>query len=304
MIGANSLDVARNRRTVAAGATVIFLHIGKTAGTSLRQVLRRNYRASDIMLVRIHGRPREETLAQFAALPEEARVSPRLLVGHTVFGLHEYVPRPSTYITMVRKPLSLVLSQYRFVLRTTGHRHHELVTSQDMGIEEYIRSGISLEMDNSQTRAIAGDLSTPYGECTDEMLETAKRNIERDFAVVGLTERFDETLILLHETFGWSKLHYVRANVAPSSEPFVLSDEARRLIAEHNRLDDELYRYASLRFDEAIARQPSFAEDLARFQRTNLLYKRWGTLTQVLPQRLAGRVGLRRRASRYRASGL
>ena len=304
MIGDDNLEIAGNPRSVAAGSTVIFLHIGKTAGTSLRQVLRRNYRASDIMLVRVRGRPREETLNQFAALPKEARESPRLLFGHTVFGLHEHVPRPYTYITMVRKPLSLVLSQYRFVLRTAGHRHHDLVTSQHMSIEEYVRSGISLEMDNSQTRAIAGDLSTPYGECTNEMLATAKRNIEEDFAVVGLTERFDETLILLQKTFGWSKIHYVRANVAPHSSPLVLSDEARRLIAEHNQFDDELYRYASLRFDEALARYPSFAEDLERFQRTNALYKPWGTLTHVLPQRLAARVGLKRRAARYRASNL
>lgn len=303
MIGANRLEIAHTPQNAAARSTVIFLHIGKTAGTSLRQVLRRNYRASEIMLVHVRG-PREKTLDEFAALPEEARESPRLLFGHTVFGLHDYVPRPCTYITIVRRPISLVLSQYRFVLRTIEHRHHELVTSQHMSIEEYIRSGISMEMDNSQTRAVAGDLSTPYGGCTDEMLETAKRNIEQDFAVVGLTERFDETLILLQKTFGWSKLHYVPANAAPHSPPAVLSDEARRLIAEHNRLDEELYRYVSERFDEAIARYPSFAADLARFRRTNSVYRSWGTLTRVLPRRLAARAGLKRVGPRRRAVNL
>lgn len=303
MNGATHLEIARNRRTADASPTVIFLHIGKTAGSSLRRVLRRNYAPSDTMLVRIHGRPREETLGLFAALPEEARRRPRLLFGHTVFGLHEYVPRPSTYITLVRRPLSLVLSQYRYVLRTAGHRHHDLVTSQEMGIEEYIRSGISVEMDNSQTRAIAGDLSTPYGKCTDEMLETAKGNIEKAFAVVGLTERFDETLLLLQKTFGWSHLHYVRSNVAPSSQPLTLSDEARTLIAEHNRLDDALYQYVSTRFDEVITRYPSFSRDLARFERTNSLYRPWGTLTQLFPQRLAAGIGLRN-APRSRAPSL
>ena len=298
------MEIAHDREAEEANSTVIFLHIGKTAGTSLRRVLRRNFRASDTMLVRVHGRPREETLAQFAALTVDARLSPRLIVGHTVFGLHEYVPRPATYISMVRKPRSLVVSQYLFVRRTPGHRHHDLVTGKNMSIEQYIQSGVSLEMDNSQTRAIAGDLSTLYGECTNEMLETAKRNIERDFSVVGLTERFDETLLLLQKVFGWSKLHYVRANVAPTSQPFTLSEEATRLIAEHNQLDDELYRYVSMRFDEALARHPTFAEDLARFRRTNSLYRPWGTLTQLLPQRLAANVGLRGIASRHRAPGL
>lgn len=297
------MEIADNRRTVGS-PTVIFLHIGKTAGTSLRKVLRSNYRTSDIMLVRVRGGPREATLARFAALPEEDRLGPRLLMGHTVFGLHRYVPGPCTYISLVRKPRSLVLSQYRFVLRTPGHRHHDVVTSQHMGIAEYIRSGISMEMDNSQTRAIAGDLSTPYGACTDEMLETAKRNIEEHFTVVGLTERFDETLVLLQKRFRWSKLHYVRANVAPNTQPVELSDEAGALIAEHNRLDDQLYLYVTERFDAALAEYPSFAEDLARFTKTNSLYRPWGTLTHVLPQRLSARMGLPRVTSRTRAPSL
>jgi Galactose-3-O-sulfotransferase len=298
---ATVLEIAGNRQGTAAGPTLIFLHIGKTAGTSLRQVLRRNYRPAEALRVGTPERPREETLDQFATLPEHTRESARLLFGHMVYGLHTAVPRDSTYITMVRKPKSLVLSQYRFVLRRTGHRLHERVVSENMGIEEYIRSGISLEMDNSQTRAIAGDLSTPYGECTDAMLDTAKANIERDFAVVGLTERFDETLVLLQKTFGWSKLHYVRANVAPHS-PIELSDEANALIKEHNRLDDELYRFASERFDAAIATYPSFAEDLARFNKSNALYKPWGTLTHVFPRRVAASVGLKRRAPRASAA--
>jgi len=298
------LEIAHDRPTVAGDPTVIFLHIGKTAGTTLRQVLRRNFPSSDIMLVRVHGRPREETLDRFATLPEDVRAHPRLIVGHTVFGLHKYVPRPCTYITLVREPLGLVLSQYRFVLRTPGHRHHELVTSEHMSVVEYICSGISMEMDNSQTRAIAGDRSTPYGGCTDVMLETAKRNIEEAFAVVGLTERFDETLILLQKTFGWSKLRHVRANVAPHAHRLELSDEARGLIEEHNRLDSELYRFVTKRFEEAVARYPSFEADLDRFQRTNSLYRPWGNLAHVLPQRVAARMGVRRAGSRTRAPSL
>lgn len=294
------MEFADNQPTMLADPTVIFLHIGKTGGTSLRQVLRRNYRTADTLLVGTPERVREETLNEFAALSEPARERPRLLFGHTVFGLHEYVPRPSTYITLIRKPQSLVLSQYRFVLRRPGHRLYQQIVSANMGLEDYIRSGISLEMDNSQTRAVSGDLSTPYGECTDEMLKIAKRNIEKDFAVVGITERFDETLILMQKTLGWSKLHYVRANVAPSSQPLEVSDEARRLIAEHNRLDNQLYEYVGARFDEAIARYPSFPDDLARFQKGNVLYGPWGTVTR-LGGGLASRVGLKRPPPRSRA---
>ena len=56
------------------------------------------------------------------------------------------------------------------------------MTEQAIGFADYIRSGMSLEMDNSQTRAIAGDLSTPFGGCTDEMLERAKANLDESFS--------------------------------------------------------------------------------------------------------------------------
>ena len=297
------MEIEHDQQVLVGDPTVIFLHIGKTAGTTLRQVLRRNFRASQVMLVRVHGRPREETLDRFAALPEAMRARPRLLVGHTVYGLHEFVPRPSVYISMVRKPFSLVLSQYRFVLRTPGHRHHEIVTSKRMSIGDYVKSGISMEMDNSQTRAIAGDRSTPFGGCSNEMLETAKRHIDRSFAVVGLTERFDESLILLRKMFGWSKLHYVSANVAPR-EPLEISDEVRDLIEEHNRLDNELYLYVDERFDEASARYPTFEEELIRFQRANARYRPLGNLMHTVPRSLSTKLGLRRVLSRTSAPSI
>lgn len=289
--GAPAADAARGN------PTVIFLHIGKTAGTTLRRILRRNFRSAEIMVVRARGRPRTETLDDFGRRPEAERARPRLIMGHTVFGLHELVPRPSTYISMVRKPKSLVLSQYNFVLRTEGHRHHEEVTRRGMSLEDYIESGLSLEMDNSQTRAIAGDLDTPFGKCTEEMLERAKRNVEGHFAVVGITERFDESLVLLQRAFGWRRVNYVSANVAPGKRPEP-SARAVELIAEHNRLDDELYRWVGERFDAAIAADPLFEETYERFKRSNALYRPWGNLTYTFPQRVYGKLKERGVAAR------
>lgn len=277
-----------------ADPTVIFLHIGKTAGTTMRQVLRRNFRSSEVMVIRARGRSREETVERFGELPVEVRARPRLIMGHTVFGLHEHVPRPFTYITILRKPSRLVVSQYRFVLRTPGHRHHELVTSERMTLADYIRSGVSLEMDNSQTRAISGDLAVPYGACTEEMLERAKRNLDTCFAVAGLTERFEETLVLMHERFGWSRLRYVSANVAPQGGTMEMADEPMAMIEDHNRLDNALYDYAAERFQEAIDGYPSFRDDLDRFRLRNAMYRPWGTLTHRYPRTIAAAIGVRR----------
>jgi hypothetical protein len=62
------------------------------------------------------------------------------------------------------------------------------------------------------------------------------------------------------------------------------------MIAEHNRLDNELYRWVGERFDAAIAADALFAETYERFKRTNAMYRPWGTLTYTFPQRVYGKL--------------
>ena len=266
--------------------TVIFLHIGKTAGSTMRQVLKRQFPSSQTITVRARRRPREETLADFARLPEAERLRPRLIMGHTVFGLHEHVPRPCRYVTMVRDPVRLAISQYRYVLRTPGHRHHD--QAQGMSLEEYVESGLALEMDNSQTRAIAGDVGTRYRECTPEMLETAKRNIAAHFAWVGVTERFDESVVLLERTFGWRDVRYVSANVHRGAAP--PTDAELELVRNANPLDLDLYAHACRLLGDRIAAEPGFADALADFEHANARYGRWGRLTYTIPSMIKRRL--------------
>jgi hypothetical protein len=266
--------------------TVIFLHIGKTAGSTMRQILKRQFPSSQTLTVRARRRPREETLADYARLPEAERLQPRLIMGHTVFGLHEHVPRPSRYVTMLRDPAKLAISQYRYVLRTPGHRHHD--QAQGMSLREYIESGLALEMDNSQTRAVAGDIGTPYRGCTPEMLETAKRNLAEHFAWVGITERFDESVVLLGRTFGWPDVRYVSANVARGAAP--PSESELELVRRSNHLDQELYDHCYRLLDERIAGEPGFADALEEFGQANARYARWGRVTYTLPSRIKRRL--------------
>jgi hypothetical protein len=275
----------------AESPTVIFLHIGKTGGSTLRKILHRNFKRSEVLLVRSEQRhdsfrPRREgSLGDLAAMPPTRLRQVRLLEGHMIFGPHEFVPGPSTYITLLRKPVALAISQYRFVLRTPGHRLHEIVTSERMTLEDYLRSGLSLEVDNSQTRAVSGDVNTPFGAVTRDMLEDAKRNIQEHFSVVGLTERFDETVVLLHNVFGWKRLTYSRVKVGPKSQHEPVSQATIRHLEELNRFDAELYDFASGRFEETVRRYPSFERDLSRFKRMNSLNRPWGAITYTLPKR-------------------
>jgi hypothetical protein len=281
--------------------TIIFLHLGKTAGWTLSRVLNRNVSPN----VRIGNPPNTangflslEPIRTFASWPEPKRAKYRLVSAHMVYGLHEHVPRPSSYLTLLRKPVARAISGYHRVLETPSHRLHEAVAVGGMSLEEYLTSGVSLETDNSQTRAIAGDVDTPFGECTDELLQRALRNLDERFPVVGLTERFDDFLLVLKRTYGWSNLLYVRANVTkkkPARDE--VPSSTIQLIKERNRLDEELYAAAAERFQAQVDADPRFDVELDRFRRRNSRYQPWGHLTYTYPRRVREAVSRSRSGS-------
>jgi hypothetical protein len=271
-------------------ATVIFLHVGKTAGATMRRALRRSFRSGEVMELKAPtvtpGRLRRDgAIAYFASLPEADRARLRLIMGHMNYGLHEAVPRPCAYVTLLRDPIKLILSQYHHVRRHEGHLLHEAAAAYP-DLASYARSGLSLEMDNSQTRAFSGDGTTPFGGCTREMLERAKANLE-GFAVAGLTERFDESLVLMQRAFGWDRIRYVSVNVDPGRDRRdTVSDDDMASIREQNALDLELYDWAATRFEATVGNAPGFDEDLKHFEEANGRYQPWGKLAQM-PRQLA-----------------
>jgi hypothetical protein len=270
----------------SSGDVAVFIHIGKTAGSSMNAVLTRQYGRGERLLVRP---PRwEESLASFAELPQDQRGRARLIHGHLTFGIHEMVERPVTYFSLVRRPVARAVSLYTYVLRNPSHRLHGIVTAGDMSLLDYVESGVTCEVDNGQTRILAGDTSSPFGGLSEAVLDQAKANIEGHFAAVGLTERFDETLLMLKHQLGWKRLHsYPRMNVAPrSARRGTQSDRVLEAIRRRNWLDEQLYEYVEDRFRSWIASQEHFEQELAHFRRRMAWYRPWGYVTRTAPRRV------------------
>jgi hypothetical protein len=248
---------------------VIFLHIPKTAGTTLHRIIERQYRQREIFTI---GGISHESIEQFRSMSEERRAKYRMIKGHLGFGFHEFVPGPSAYFTILRNPIERVISFFYWVRRTPHHYLYDFMISKDIGLKEYLESGANVMLDNAQVRMVSGVwYNIGFGECTEETLEIAKRNLREECAVVGLTERFDETLILLKRAFGWRNLHYARQNVTASRpRKDQLAPETLDAVVKVNRLDLALYQYATALFEEEIEAQgPAFAEELKAFQAAN-----------------------------------
>jgi hypothetical protein len=118
-----------------------------------------------------------------------------------------------------------------------------------MRFEEYLESGMDKgQTENSQTRQLSGRQS---GVLDGAALREAKHNLEAAL-VVGLTERFEETFVLLRRTLGLRMPFYITRNISP---PYEVSDRAVELARERNELDIELYGFARELFATQLSRQ-------------------------------------------------
>ena len=270
--------VSRRSSNMGAKPPLIYLHIPKTAGSTLNKIIDHEYGPSTVFSI---YEPRaREAMAELTEMSEAQRSNIRVLRAHGFFGMHKFFRPPVIYFTMLRDPVDRIISHYYYVRRSSSHRFHDTVTSQNMSLKDYVCHGTSKELDNGQVRVIAGHEANErfdFGQCSKELLEMAKRNLENHFAIVGLTERFDETLILLRRSLGWRRVpFYIRENTTKNRLlKNDLTTEVLNAIKRYNELDIELYEYVKERFDESVNHQGTgFIRDLRTFNIMNGYYQR------------------------------
>ncbi|MGB3495364.1 MAG: hypothetical protein WBA57_21725 [Elainellaceae cyanobacterium] len=258
-------------RQIQPGEALIFLHLMKTGGHTLHKLMRHKYdTASRFYYSQRPGR----TLADFQALTDDQRDCLRFIHGHLNFGFHDMLGQPCLYMTLLRHPIKRIISLYYFVYYHPSR--YDLVNNPPISFQNYL-SPERILTDNGQTRKIAGVASNdfPFGGCTSELLDIAKRNLRDRFLMVGITERFDESLVMLRHLVGLNTLLHTRANTNPAkpqSDP--LSEADIDLAIAHHQLDLELYEYGNQLLDQQIASLgDSFQRELTLFRNANAQYR-------------------------------
>ncbi len=208
---------------------LVFIHINKTAGRTIRYMLRSTYG-----LQHCEAEPWKPTGTAFTTqdLVRLRKVYPALksIAGHTITGYADLQENGTTfkYFTFMRDPLKTSASRFQYNVQYRGKK--------DLVFEDWIQQDWAR---NAQTKRIAGTAD----------VEAAIRVIRQKSIFVGLAEHFDESVVLLKALLAKDlDISYKRVNVARdnSIKDQLLNTEAtRKMLIEANQADIALYRYVN-----------------------------------------------------------
>lgn len=215
---------------------VIFVHIPKVAGTSLRGLFNAVYGFDKIY------DPFEQP--DFHNKPKGTFDKYNVLFGHHHFGSHEQLLRPHIYVTALRDAVERVHSNWWYI-RTHGSHHYFKDAEAAQTSLEFHKRGADPWNDNGMTRMLAGIYppTRPYGQVTHEISTRAIENLAH-IPIVGDFEHWHEFLVTLRRSLNWETVPFFpsRANVGVEKPPIAPLD--RQGLEALEWRDTHLYRIA------------------------------------------------------------
>ena len=203
-----------------------YTHIPKTAGSTLTEILIKQYGAKLISII-----PRKGQIYTYSNLKEDLQIykDPSCIAGHYLKPFVDFKEfnDKMEWFTFLRHPIKTFISLY--VHQFTGKDAKYKIEFSDW-MTKFNRK-------NRMVNWIAGENN----------LEKAKEIIEKKIKFIGITEKFDESLILLKEKFNFKSISYVRR--MKTRDPLLISNITNNLtrfedqIMLNNSLDFELYHY-------------------------------------------------------------
>ena len=219
---------------------LVVLHVPKTAGTSLRKIIKNNYIPEELLFV-YDNHPNFFSTRELKNLSLEDINKFKVIMGHIQFDIKIFPCNKFNFLTFVRDPVNRVISYYHHVMT-----HNKVWSNKKISLLKYIETSNDLQLSNHQTRVLAGLGGNPV---TDKHLKAAISNIDNYFCFVGISERFVESISFMAGMFNWenSSILHENASIGKPDAAFFSDMEIER-IKELNKLDIELYNYIESNF--------------------------------------------------------
>ena len=123
------------------------------------------------------------------------------------------------------------------------------------------------DLSNGQCRALTGEWGFPTQQQPRAILERARANLVEHFVLLGLTERFAETLLMAKVALGWRDVSYAPENATQRRPGSDRTDADAEAAIRCNALDIALYEDLEVRFQETLDELvPDWHRQLARLK--------------------------------------
>lgn len=219
---------------------LIFSHIPKTAGTSVRDVFASWYGPNLLLHYKKEKRPPAHDLDN---PPEPGR--PVIVYGHfhsrRGLGIDKYYPHVDQFVTILREPLERVVSGYFFMTKNETMRRAFPVAAR-LTLEQYVSGWPKLGVLRRHGEPMSCFLPRNFNK------DNFKEIFDTLFVEVGVTEFLEASMNRIAEKLGFdfdgAQLQHLNAAKRDREVP----DDIKAKFIERNALDYEMYNYARDRF--------------------------------------------------------
>jgi hypothetical protein len=200
-----------------------------------------------------------------------------LVTGHSprFTGIEEIDNLPT--ITFLRNPVSRVKSFCQHVSEGKSPYLFYRFPPDSFDLNEFIESG-NVELSNLQTKILLGEKSfnLPDGD-TKALVDKAISVLKNNITCFGITEHFDDSLILFRYKMEWTKWPiYQKLNIRNKSRLIKFSEEHLAKIKQINDIDIQVYEKALQLFKNNI-------NDISEYLKINITqFCRYQKMSQVL----------------------
>lgn len=236
----------------------MFLHIPKTGGMSFKQYIFKNYpEYSYYHLINNKKQNIETSIKRFNTIPGDEVSKIEWCLGHYGFGIDKQLQNvKGEYFTILREPVDRIISHYYFVLSLEDHNWYDAGFQKGQSLEYLFDIKFHFSLFNLQTRFLAsknGNVITLKDKIhlDDNDLTIAKTNLDNYFKLIGITDRYDDFILLGQKLNYFPKSSCDLKNITKNRPQIKdIKKETTELIKYHNQLDTELYYYCKSKFEK------------------------------------------------------